>query len=114
MQIINRTLATLIAKPAFLAWVNNLPGDGGALSEDDLRSDCNAYLIPEVESEEDLEKYFKKNFRTFLEAELTDWSQDTALWPSPLTYALCEKFFDVDIQTVVYDLVPQDIQKDEV
>jgi hypothetical protein len=113
MQVINRTLVTFIAKPAFLAWINGLPGESAEVTEDNLREDCNAYLIPEVESEEELENYFKKNYKTFLEAELNDWCQEPSLWPKPLTYSLCEKFFDVDVQTVVYDLVNEDIEKEE-
>jgi hypothetical protein len=112
MDVLNRTLVTLIPQLPFLAWVKALGDDCAAISESDLLEDCNAYLVPELESEEDLEEFFELSYERFFEAELADWVEEEAKWPELRDYLAFQKFFDVQVQTVVYDMVNEPIEKD--
>jgi hypothetical protein len=111
MDILNRTLVTLVPKEAFLAWVRSLGEDCEALKESDLMQDCNAYLVPEIDSEEELESYFSGQFQRFFEAELADWTEDASQWPE-LSYSMFQEFFDVHVQTVVYDMDGSPLEKE--
>ena len=112
MDVLNRTLVTLIPQHPFLDWVRGTGEDCAEISESELLEDCNAYLVPELESEEDLEEYFKLTYERFFEAELADWVEDEAQWPKSRDYVVFQEFFEVQVQTVVYDMVPEPIEKD--
>lgn len=113
MKVINRTQLTLVVKESFLEWLHSCGEEFQDVSEDELREDCNAYLIEEVESEQALLSILEREHERMLEAELADWVEDDALWPEERNFELFERFFDCHVQTVVYDLVDEEIHKED-
>jgi hypothetical protein len=113
MKVINRTLLTLLGKPSFVEWINLLPGEPLNVSIDEVREDCNGYLIEEVESEDALLDLLEEQWPRLAEAELMDWSEDPQTWPKKRSLQWLKDHFDMEVQTVVYDLVDQDISKED-
>lgn len=111
MEVLNRTMVTLVARPPFLEWIQSLGDDCAEISLDEVHEDSNAYLIPEIESEEELMEYFETSFKSFLESELADWVEDDTVWPERRTFKAFQEYFDVHVQTVVYDMGDSDLVK---
>ncbi|MEA1870644.1 MAG: hypothetical protein U9N00_00400 [Candidatus Bipolaricaulota bacterium] len=67
----------------------------------ELREECTAYLIPEVE---DPRAWIRRHFMPMFEWELAAWYTDETYWPESLTYRLFKEFFEIDIHSTVVDL----------
>jgi len=113
MDLINRTLLTLRPNENFLQWLQQTSEENAEIKEEDLWEDCNAYLIEEVADESELEEVLKTRYRELFVAELSDWMEDDQLWPEDLGYDAFCRYFDVEVQTVVIDLVGTSIQREE-
>ncbi|WP_147383942.1 hypothetical protein [Maribellus luteus] len=69
------------------------------------------FLIPEFTHPDDAIEYLKENFIEFFEQELFDWTTDENLWPEKLTWELFETWFHYSIQSVVMDILDEEIEK---
>jgi hypothetical protein len=113
MDLINRTLLTLRPNENFLEWLHQTSEENAKVEEEELWEDSNAYLIKEVDSESDLEEILKSRYQELFVAELSDWVEDDQLWPEDLSFETFCEYFQVEVQTVVIDLVDSPINKEE-
>lgn len=112
MYEVNRSVAILKPRQPFLDWLQNLPGSlDGQLQLAQLRADCNALLIPAADDYESAEDFVRQHYRTLFGAELADWCDDDAFWPE-LTPALFIEWFDVEIHSVLTDLVDNPLERE--
>ncbi|MGL6046176.1 MAG: VacJ [Vogesella sp.] len=112
MYEVNRSVAILKPRQPFLDWLQNLPGSlDGQLQLAQLRADCNALLIPAADDYESAEDFVRQHYRTLFGAELADWCDDDAFWPE-LTPALFTEWFDVEIHSVLTDLVDNPLERE--
>ena len=114
-NIPNRNVLFLAPKQPLIDWVNHVfPDDPPERLENALAHDnANIYLIPAEEDPEDSIKWLKLNFQPILEEELLEWCTDTAQWPSPFTWDMFKAWFIISIQTLLIDMVAEEIEREE-
>lgn len=113
MYEVNRSVALLRPRAPFLDWLRSLPGDVSALpSLEELRGDCNALLIPAADDYASAEDFVRAQYRALFAAELADWCDDESLWPAPLSPNLFAEWFEVEIHSVLTDLVDAALERE--
>jgi len=106
---VERSIAILKPKQPFLEWVNNTFHDiPQPLTLDSIRTDCNSYLIPEVNEIEDGVEFVNSKFIDLFAMELSSWTEDESLWPETLTLKVFWEWFDVEISPTIIDLGDED------
>ncbi|MDC7718198.1 VacJ [Vogesella sp. DC21W] len=112
MYEVNRSIAILKPRQPFLDWLKSLPGGlDEQLELVQLRGDCNALLIPAADDYDSAEDFVRQHYHSLFAAELADWCEDEAFWPA-LTPALFTDWFDVEIHSVLTDLVEQPLERE--
>ncbi|HJV07467.1 MAG TPA: VacJ [Chromobacteriaceae bacterium] len=110
---VNRSVAIIRPKAPFLAWLRALPGGlNGALTLEALTRDCNALLIPAADDYASAEDFVLQHYRLLFQSELADWCDDDAFWPDNLSPALFAEWFEVEIHSVLTDLVDTPLERE--
>lgn len=113
MYEVNRSVAIIRPKAPFLAWLKSLSRDiDQSITLESLTMDCNAMLIPAEDDFAELENFVMQHYRTLFQAELADWCEDEKHWPQPLTPELFSQWFDVQIHSVLTDLVDAPLERE--
>lgn len=100
---VNRSAIVVIPKQPLLDWLNLVdPGDF-ELTLADIQREPAVYLIPEVESDEDLHRYLKRIAKGIFEQQLDDWITDDTLWPADRRFEVFTHWFAVSYHSMVYD-----------
>lgn len=104
-RMINRTVAVIKPKQAFLDWLKSVPDWDLKLTLDDLRKeDCTTLLIPEFFSLDQAHRYVESLHTALFEVELDGWYRDRKLWPKRRNLALFRKWFDIELHSMVIDV----------
>ncbi|UDM15699.1 VacJ [Vogesella sp. XCS3] len=112
MYEVNRSIAILKPRQPFLDWLKSLPGGlDEQLELVQLRGDCNALLIPAADDYDSAEDFVRQHYHSLFSAELADWCDDESFWPE-LTPVLFTEWFDVEIHSVLTDLVEQPLERE--
>lgn len=109
---VNRSVLIAKGKEPFLKWIQNLP-DPTDITLKELNRDCSMYLIPNYEYEYQVEELIRENFITVFENELLDWWLDPKEWPDITDYGLFRKWFDVEVHSLIRDLVSTSLLREE-
>lgn len=107
-KIINRNAIVVKPKKPLLDWINFLypdPENPVTQVEGDI------YLIQEMDSTEEIEKWLKRNFDQIFQNELNDWHTDEKNWPQKRTFKIFQEWFEYRIHYMVLDLGETDIIK---
>lgn len=113
MNTINRLVAIIKPKQPFLDYLESLPDWDMELTLDELRADCAAILIPEFGSNEQGLRYIEKIHKTIFEMQLNDWHTDDGVWPKNRSLKIFREWFDIEINSMVYDAVDENIIKED-
>ena len=103
------SVLTIAPKQAFFDWaksLENLDESEQELELDDLKNDTSAYVVPPIESVEDLQYILEENFLSMFRNELYGWNQDPDTWPEELSLDLFNEWFNVSLHSIAYDLAP--------
>ena len=109
MHTIDRFVAIINPKQPFLDWLESQPDRDLATTLEELRTECNALLIREYDSVEQAMRYIERNHKYIFELHLFDWYTDETMWPEKRTLSVFRKWFDVEIYSVVYDMIGEAI-----
>lgn len=111
---INRGMIILLPRKAALDWVKTSDEDQDKLTLDDIRQDCDSFLVPqgEVQDVEGARKWVFENWEMFLEEFLTDYQPDEERWPEKRTQKLFKDWFDIHYSSLVWDFVDEPIMHD--
>ncbi|TVR11852.1 MAG: hypothetical protein EA401_10215 [Planctomycetota bacterium] len=115
--MINRSAVTIRYKEPFVRWImeaDPLPERRLNLSVEDVNKDRTVFLISENEGEmivndADFAAWAKRNYRNIFESELEAWYRDPQLWPKQRSYAVFQRWFDLEFHGSVVDLDDQPI-----
>lgn len=115
MYELDRAVAIIKPRQPFLDWVRGLPGTPleGILTLEQLRRDCTALLIPQLDEEAEEMAFVYDLWEDLFEGELAAWSGDEGLWPESRTVETFIQWFDVEIHSTVVDVVDDDEDEDE-
>lgn len=109
MYEINRSLAIIKPKQQFLDWlISSIDPVPEGMGLDELRRDATALLIPEFDDEDSALQFVYSNYDELFERELEDWVGDERLWPSGRNLKLFKEWFDIEIHSMVTDMVEDD------
>ena len=112
--MLNRDLIVVRLKQPFVDWVNESGPypDDSRMTLDEVNEDVSAFLIHDSASE-DMEGWLDEFYLLLFEAILEEWYVDEALWPQDRTLALFKQWCDVEVHSMVFDLVDGPIVDDE-
>lgn len=115
MRAVNRTVVVLKPKRPFLDWINDqddAPSSPVTLTE--LQQDCTALLTPMFDNNEEALAFLESRKVQLLEQELAAWYRDPTLWPIPRTADLFDRWIQLEVHSMVFDLLDEAITKEDV
>jgi hypothetical protein len=115
MRLINRTAVTIIGARPYLEWTRQKAADAnaGAFTVARARTYGSAFLLPELELEEDVQEWIEENAGWLFEFQLSAWTEDESAWPVARDLRTFREWFRVDIHNVVVDIADDDIEGEE-
>jgi hypothetical protein len=108
-SLINRIAVTLIPTEACLDWINSCDGDKMTL--DEIQRRPTVFLVPEGRGEPEVQ--VRRHFKAMFEEELNSWYTDPTLWPKDLSFKTFDRFFTIQVSSMVFDLGTGRIEKDD-
>lgn len=101
----------IIVRPLqpFYDWVNDVFRDDDPVTGKD---ENNIYLVREMDSNEEVLQWVKKNFDMIFVNELNDWNTDEEKWPVKRTFRMFQEWFSVEVCSMVLDLEEYGITKE--
>jgi hypothetical protein len=109
--MLNRCVLTVKAKQPFFDWLQRFPEAAG-MTLDEFNEDGIAYLLPELDEDDDLESVLPQCFDLIFEEELIGWRADESDWPAVRDLATFQSWFDVQFRSIVIDLVDAPLKDD--
>jgi len=112
--MLNRDLLIVRLKQPFVDWVNEAdPYSGGSrMTLDEANEDVSTFLIHDAASE-DIEEWLEEFYTRLFDAILEEWYVDESLWPQDRSLALFKRWCDVEVHSMVFDLVDSPLVDDE-
>jgi hypothetical protein len=113
--MINRGLIIIRFKQPFVDWVNEAdpyPGSGTRMSIEQVNDDSPAFLIHDYASEE-FGNWLEECYELLFEQILEEWYVDPALWPQDRTLKLFKAWCDVEVHSMVVDMVDGPLEDDD-
>ncbi len=115
MRVVNRTAVTVVGSQPYVEWTRSRDAEfnSGQLTVARSKSFGSAFLLPEVDYEEDLQEWVEENFAWIFEFQLSTWTSDESAWPQDRDLAMFRKWFTIDLHNVVVDVADDDIEGEE-
>jgi hypothetical protein len=115
MRVVNRTAVTITGAQPYIDWTqrHDADADRGALIVARAKPYGTAYLLPELELEEDVHEWIEENVGWLFEFQLSAWTDDESAWPAQRDIRSFRDWFRIDIHNVVVDVGDDDIEGEE-
>ncbi len=113
MQSVNRTVVVIRPKQPFVDWLNSVPGENSDNTLEDISTENTTFLIPEFDFVQDSLECVKEIYSDIFRFELFGWYTDDELWPRNRTWEMFQEWFEIEINSEVFDLVDEAIKKEE-
>src|SRR5438105_8398979 len=115
MRVVNRTAVTLVGAQPFLDWTGHTDADAnkGALTVPRAKPYGTAFLLPELELEEDVQEWIEDNASWLFEFQLASWTDDETVWPATRDLKTFRDWFRIDIHSIVVDVADDEIEGEE-
>jgi hypothetical protein len=111
--IVNRLAAIIKPKQPLLDWLKSQPDWDLDITLEELRADRYALLIPGYAFPDQALRYIERNHKAIFELELFGWYTDESVWPKKRTLSVFRKWFDVEIHSMVIDMLDEHIMREE-
>lgn len=108
-ETIDRNAIIVRPKRPLYNWISSIFKGEAPVFE---KEESNVYLISEMDSNEDVKRWLKKNFDQIFTNELNDWYTVEDRWPKKRTYKMFEEWFDIEINSMILDLEDGPITKE--
>jgi hypothetical protein len=109
-DMINRHALIVKGKKPFYDWVDSTAPDQKKVDPQNVEK--SVYLIPSFDYLEDSHEWVGNNFDLIFVNELNDWYMDQTKWPKNRTYKMFKKWFDVEIASLVLDMLDEPVIKE--
>jgi hypothetical protein len=115
MRLVNRTAVTIVGADPWIEWTRSRDADfnRGQLTVVRTRAYGSAFLLPEMDFEEDLQEWVEDNFAWLFEFQLAAWTADESAWPQNRDLQMFKAWFRVDLHNIVVDVGDDDIEGEE-
>ena len=104
LDMINKAAITVIPKEPFIKWVQSTDAKAAEISDEDILSNSQVYLVDASEDGDDPEKLIKRNFKVIFEEELAGWYTDEEAWPKKMDLRVFKQWFHVKVHEIVVDI----------
>jgi hypothetical protein len=104
LALINRGVAIIKPKQALLDWINRTVPLPTPVTQEELKNDCTAILVPDLGSLEAVLEYLQPFKPLLFEMELEDWNRNPSDWPEERTSEVFDTWFDIEVHSMVWDL----------
>jgi len=109
---INRAALIITQKKPFIDWLlytsKKYDNPEHKLKQEDIQTkgfdSKNVYLIPAYDETDRYEKFVKRHYKEIFEHELSSWYTVPEMWPKDRSWKVFKKWFDYEIQTLVFDM----------
>ena len=108
--MLNRAVLIVRPKQPFLDWATQLDDSGIVPNADDEQT---AYLVPEFEDDDEARRVLEDVFAEVFERELFGWHTDESAWPKNRNLLMFQKWFEIELHSIVEDLCGYEIADDE-
>ncbi len=114
LPTVNRAAAIVVPTREMFDWINTTPAklDESYTLEQLQKENTSVFLIAEFETSEDLFNWFKKDCKDALTELLLGWCPDIKFWPE-VSWNTFEKFYDIRIETLVFDMGDGPLLRDD-
>ena len=114
LPTINRAAAIVIPTRELLDWINTTPAklDKDYTLENLQKENTSVFLIPEFESIEQVQNWFKKDCKDALTELLLGWCTDQQFWPK-VDWQTFESFYEIRIEPMVFDMGDAELLHDD-
>lgn len=115
MRVVNRTAVTVVGAAPYVEWTRGRDADfnRNQLTVARARPYGTAFLLPEVDFEEDLQEWVEENHMWIFEFQLSAWTADEAAWPANRDLQMFKEWFRIDLHSVVVDVADDDVEGEE-
>jgi hypothetical protein len=115
MRVVNRTAVTIVGADPWVEWTRSRDADfnRGQLTVPRAKAYGTAFLLPEVDYEEDLQEWVEENFEWLFEFQLSAWTSDESAWPGNRDLQMFKAWVRIDMHNVVVDVADDDIEGEE-
>ncbi len=111
MFLVNRNAVILKGKQPLVDWINSHDAED-PVGLEDVRTDCNVYLLPEMDGPSEASHKIEANFDVLFESELQGWYVDESMWPENRTIKMFREWFDIEYHSMVVDVLEDPIRKE--
>jgi hypothetical protein len=108
IRTVNRGVLVVKAKDPFRVWVASLPGKDKVTLRD-INQDCLAYLIPEFDDPHQRDAFLYTVYADIFVKQLLLWCSNDIKWPRNRSFALFNRWFQLEYQSTVEDIAEYDI-----
>jgi hypothetical protein len=102
---IDRCVAVIKPRQPFVDWINSLVPAKDAVTLQQAAQDCTAYLMPDLDDMELIRDMLHVLKPAFFAVELEAWDPEADAWPAEPTAEEFDRWFDIEVHSMVYDLV---------
>jgi hypothetical protein len=115
MRVINRTAVTVVGAQPYVDWTLRTDADinKGAVTVARAKPYGSAFLLPELELEEDVQEWIEENALWIFEFQLSAWTEDESTWPATRDLKTFRDWFRVDVHSLVVDIADDEIEGEE-
>jgi hypothetical protein len=115
MRLINRTAVSIVGAQPYIDWTRQHDADAnnGMLTVARARPYGTAFLLPELELEEDVQEWVEENAAWLFEFQLSAWTDDERAWPPARDLKMFRDWFRIDIHSLVVDTADDEIDGEE-
>lgn len=115
MRVVNRTAVTIVGAQPYIDWTRSRDADfnRNQLTVARTRPYGSAFLLPEIDFEEDLQEWVEENYEWLFEFQLASWTHDESAWPADRDLRMFKEWFRIDLHNVVVDVHDDDIEGEE-
>lgn len=109
--MLNRSVMIVTPAAPYLAWAKSL--ESADEPETPVEPWTTAYLIPELDADEDPDRNLRRVFPSVFGRMLLDWSSDERQWPQRRTLDMFKKWFTFTMHSTVEDICEYELHDDE-
>jgi hypothetical protein len=115
MRVINRTAVTVVGAQPYIDWTLQTDADAhkGSVTVAHAKTYGSAFLLPELELEEDVQEWIEDNALWIFEFQLSAWTEDESTWPATRDLKTFRDWFRVDVHSIVVDVGDDEIEGEE-
>ena len=112
MATLNRSAVVVKPKQAFLDWLRAADPTSHDLTLRDLAEEPTIYLIPECDTEAEIDQVLRTLCEEIFTEQLASWFNEEPAWPHDRRFEIFCDWFDVQYHSMLIDLCDNPLDRD--